>query len=134
MYLLDTNACIRILNNSSPSLIACLQQHKPGDIYLCAIVKAELIYGACHSSRVADNLRVLTRFFEPFVSLPFDDRCVMGYGRIRSDLAREGTAIGPYDLMIAATAMAHELVLVTHNTGEFGRIAGLQIEDWELIT
>jgi predicted nucleic acid-binding protein len=68
-----------------------LQQHEPGEIYLCAGVKAELIFCAYHSSRVADNLRLLDRFFEPFVSLPFDDHCVMGYGRIRSDLAREGT-------------------------------------------
>ena len=57
----------------------------------------------------------------------------MGYGRIRSDLAREGMIIGPYDLMIAATAMSHELNLVTHNTKEYGRIAGLHIEDWELV-
>ncbi len=132
MYLLDTNACIRILNNSSPSLTARLHEHEPGEIHLCAIVKAELIFGAYHSSRVADNLRVLDRFFEPFVSLPFDDRCVVGYGRIRSDLAREGTMIGPYDLMIAATAMSHDLTIVTHNTKEFARIAGLQITDWEL--
>ena len=132
MYLLDTNACIRILNDSSPSLIARLQQHQPGEIHLCAVVKAELIFGAYHSSRVAENLRVLDRFFEPFVSVPFDDRCVMGYGRIRSDLAREGMMIGPYDLMIAATAISHELTLVTHNTNEFARIAGLQIEDWEI--
>ncbi len=133
MYLLDTNACIRILNDSSPPLIARLQQHDPSGIYLCAVVKAELLYGAYHSSHVADNLRLLDRFFAPFVSLPFDDRCVMGYGRIRSDLAREGTMIGPYDLMIAATTMSHDLTLVTHNTKEFARIAGLQIEDWEII-
>ncbi len=133
MYLLDTNACIRILNDSSPPLIARLQQHDPSEIYLCAVVKAELLYGAYHSSHVADNLRLLDRFFAPFVSLPFDDRCVMGYGRIRSDLAREGTMIGPYDLMIAATTMSHDLTLVTHNTKEFARIAGLQIEDWEII-
>jgi tRNA(fMet)-specific endonuclease VapC len=133
VYLLDTNACIRILNNSSPPLIARLQQHEPGEIYLCAIVKAELTYGAYHSSQVADNLRVLDRFFEPFVSLPFDDRCVVGYGRIRSDLAREGTTIGPYDLMIATTAMSHDLTLVTHNTKEYGSIAGLHFEDWEVI-
>ncbi len=133
MYLLDTNACIRILNDSSPPLIARLHQHDPSEIYLCAVVKAELLYGAYHSSHVADNLRLLDRFFAPFVSLPFDDRCVMGYGRIRSDLAREGTMIGPYDLMIAATTMSHDLTLVTHNTKEFARIAGLQIEDWEII-
>jgi tRNA(fMet)-specific endonuclease VapC len=53
------------------------------------------------------------------------------YGRIRSDLERAGTPIGPYDLMIAATALAHDLILVTNNTREFARVAGLQIEDWQ---
>ena len=64
--------------------------------------------------------------------MPFDDRCLDSYGRIRSDLDRLGTPIGPNDLLIAATAMAHGLTLVTHNVDEFGRIPGLDIEDWEV--
>ena len=131
MFLLDTNACIRILNNSSSPLVVRIRQHNPADILLCSVVKAELIYGAYYSSRVADNLRLLDRFFEPFVSLPFDDACSGVYGRIRSDLARSGTPIGPYDLLIAATAVANKVTLVTANSSEFGRVAGLSIEDWE---
>jgi tRNA(fMet)-specific endonuclease VapC len=131
MYLLDTNACIRILNNSSGSLVARLQQHMPEEICLSSVVKAELIYGAHRSSRAANNLRLLRRFFEPFVSLPFDDHCADQYGLIRSELERAGTPIGPNDLIIAATAMTHDLILVTNNVREFGRVVGLQIEDWE---
>lgn len=131
MYLLDTNACIRILNNSSASLVTRLRQHMPEEIFLSSVVKAELIYGAHRSSRAADNLRLLRRFFEPFTSLPFDDSCAGQYGSIRSELERAGTPIGPNDLIIAATAMTHDLVLVTNNIREFGRVAGLQIEDWE---
>jgi tRNA(fMet)-specific endonuclease VapC len=131
MYLLDTNACIRILNNSSAPLVARLRQRNPEEIYFSSVVKAELIYGAFRSSRVADNLRLLQRFFEPFISLPFDDRCADQYGRIRNELERVGTPIGPNDLMIAATATAYELILVTNNTREFGCVVGLQIEDWE---
>jgi len=132
MYLLDTNACIAVLNGSSQPLIARLQSHNPGDILLCSIVKAELIYGAYHSSRAADNLRLLDRFFEPFISLPFDDACCDAYGRIRSDLARNGTPIGPNDLLIASTAVANDVTLVTANSKEFGRVAGLRIENWEI--
>jgi tRNA(fMet)-specific endonuclease VapC len=132
MYLLDTNACIAVLNGSSQPLIARLQSHNPGDILLCSIVKAELIYGAYYSSRAADNLRLLDRFFEPFISLPFDDACCDAYSRIRSDLAREGTPIGPNDLLIAATAVANDVTLVTANSTEFGRVAGLQIDNWEI--
>ena len=132
MYLLDTNACIRILNNSSFPLVARLREHGPDDIFLCSFVKAELIYGAYHSSRLADNLRLLKRFFEPFVSLPLDDHCLEHYGRIRDELERIGTPIGPYDLQIAAIVLTHDLTLITNNTREFGRVAGLQIEDWEV--
>ncbi len=134
MYLLDTNACIRVLNNSSLPLITRLRQHSPVDIILCSVIKAELIYGAYHSEQAAQNLRLLERFFEPFVSLPFDDDCCDAYGRIRSDLARIGKPIGPNDLQIAATAVTNDLTLVTANTKEFGRVVGLSIENWEIRT
>ena len=132
MYLLDTNACIRILNNSSSRLITQLQQHKPGDIFLCSVVKGELVYGAYHSAHPAENLRVLEKFFQPFVSLPFDDPCSLVYGRIRSDLARSGTPIGPNDLLIASIAIRNQLTLVSANTREFGRVPGLALANWEI--
>ena len=133
MYLLDTYACIRILNNSSSALITRLREHRPDEIALCSIVKSELLYGAQRSSRIAENLRVLDRFFEPFYSLPFDDNCVQAFGRIRTELERAGTPIGPYDLLIAATAIAGNRTLVTANIREFSRVAGLTIENWEEI-
>lgn len=98
---------------------------------LCSVVKAELYHGARRSSRVGENLALLRRFFQPFISLPFDDRCAEHYGQVRSELEREGRLIGPNDLLIAATARAHELTLVTHNTDEFARVSGLLLEDWE---
>lgn len=131
MYLLDTNACIRLLNGTAPRLVERLERHRATDIALCSVVKAELTYGAFRSSRVAENLRLLDRFYAPFVSFPFDDRCVEAYGRIRNDLERAGTPIGPNDLMIAATAVANDLTLVTANTREFERVIGLDLENWE---
>jgi tRNA(fMet)-specific endonuclease VapC len=131
VFLLDTNVCIRILNGSSPPVAARLQATNPAEVRLSAVVKAELLYGARKSKRVDDNLRLLRRFFTPFVSLPFDDRCAEEAGLIRLDLERSGRPIGPNDLLIAASARAHDLVLVTHNEREFGRIPGLRVEDWE---
>jgi len=64
-------------------------------------------------------------------SLPFDDEAARQYGIIRASLARLGTPIGPNDLMIASIALVHQAVVVTHNIGEFSRVAGLEIEDWE---
>jgi tRNA(fMet)-specific endonuclease VapC len=131
MYLLDANACIRILNNSSLNLVTQLHQHKPNEIFLCSVVKGELVYGAYHSAHPAENLRVLEKFFEPFVSLPFDDQSSLIYGRIRSDLVRNGTIIGPNDLLIASIAISNNLTLISANIREFGRVAGLSLANWE---
>jgi tRNA(fMet)-specific endonuclease VapC len=131
MHLLDTNACIELLNNSSPALVAQLRAHDPSEIRLCSVTKAELLYGARHSARPTENLHALHRFFEPFISLPFDDRCADHYGVLRAGLAAQGRLIGPNDMLIASIAQAHDLVLVTHNRAEFSRVPGLQIEDWQ---
>ncbi len=134
MYLLDANACIRILNKSSLPLIERLAQHEPSEIRLSSVVKAELLFGARRSERVQENLELLARFFAPFICLPFDDRCAEEYGLIRSTLTRLGTPIGPNDLMIAATARAYDLTLVSHDVSEFSRVPGLRVEDWEVPT
>lgn len=131
-YLFDTNVCIRLLNNTSAPLVARLRSTDPNEILLCSVVLAELTFGAYRSTRVADNLRLLQNFAAPYRSLAFDDSCVDSYGRIRSDLQRAGILIGPNDLLIAAIAVANNLTLVTNNTGEFSRVAGLSLEDWSL--
>ena len=131
MYLLDTNACIRILNGNCAAISARIRTHAPSEICLSSVVKAELIYGARRSARVAENLRLLDRFFEPFASLPFDDACAEHYGQIRTELETGGTPIGPNDLLIAAIARNHGQILVTHNVREFSRVIGLKLEDWE---
>lgn len=112
-----------------PRRLALLQ---PKDIWLCSIVKAELYYGADRSSRRDRNLANLERFFQQFSSLPFDDHAARVAGQIRVQLAASGRPIGPHDVLIAAIALTHNLILVTHNTQEFNRVAGLTLEDWEL--
>src|SRR5437764_14379689 len=111
MYLLDTNACIRILNGTAPSLTEHLRTVPRTLVRLSSVVKAELLYGARKSTRMAENLRLLERFFETIASLPFDDYCAEEYGVLREELDRAGKPIGPNDLMIAATARAHRAVL-----------------------
>ena len=77
------------------------------------------------------NRTLVEHFCRRFVSLPFDDRAADTYATIRAELAATGQLIGPNDLLIAAIALANRVVLVTHNTREFGRIVGLRVEDWE---
>lgn len=132
MYLLDSNVCIRLLNESHAGAARRYRTLSPREVALCSVVKAELLHGARRSRKVEENLQLLTTFFAPLVSLPFDDRCAEEAAQIRADLAAQGTPIGPNDLLIAATARAHDLVLVTHNTGEFSRVTGLRLDDWEV--
>ncbi len=70
-------------------------------------------------------------FLSRFISLPFDDTAAEIFGDIRAKLANLGTPIGSYDLQIAAIVLANNLILVSHNTAEFSRVEGLQLEDWE---
>jgi tRNA(fMet)-specific endonuclease VapC len=96
------------------------------------VVKAELFYGAMKSRDPVTTHAKQQRFLRRFVSLPFDDRAAEAYGRIRTALERLGQLIGPNDLLIAAIAVAHDVILVTHNTHEFQRVDELRIEDWEV--
>ena len=157
-FLLDTNVCIGILTGRSPQAVEKLRQLSPSDVRVASVVRAELQFGARNSSRVEANLALLATFLAPFASVPFDDFAADYYGRIRADLHRAGVLIGPgrvgeaglcpaepgrgkewkpsqgfhvNDMLIAATALAHDLVLVTRNVKEFGRVPGLRWVDWE---
>ncbi|MHC5597728.1 MAG: type II toxin-antitoxin system tRNA(fMet)-specific endonuclease VapC [Nostoc sp.] len=131
IYLLDTNACIVYLNRPVSGVRRRLTTLSLQDVAVCSVVKAELFYGAIRSNNRARTLALQEAFLNNFVSLPFDDTSARIFGIIRAELAANGTPIGPYDLQIAAIAIANNLILVTHNTREFGRVNGLQLEDWE---
>ena len=130
-FLFDTNACISYLNDYLSPIRRKLEQLSPNQIFVCSVVKAELFYGAMKSKNPEKTLAKQEIFLNQFVSLPFDDKAAKIFGEIRAHLARLGTPIGPYDLQIAAIALAHNVTLVTHNTGEFSRVPNLRIEDWE---
>lgn len=129
-YLLDTNICIGLLNNKDSIFITNLQKLSPDDVFLCSIVKAELVFGAKKSLQREKNEKKLKIFFNEFECLPFDDHSAEAYGEIRSYLEQSGNFIGSNDLLIAATAIAHNLILITRNVREFSRIASLKITEW----
>ena len=131
-YLLDTNLCVEYIRGKNPHVIAHLRAHPASDVSVCSVVVAELLHGAEKShSPVSERAKVFA-FVAPYFSFPFDDRCAEFYASIRADLQRRGLLIGGYDMLIAATARANQLTLVTHNTAEFSRIPGLTLVDWEV--
>jgi len=132
MYLLDTNTCIFIMNKKPAAVLKKLehmitQHHK---IYLSSISVAELQYGVYNSQSIERNRIALVEFLAPFEILDFNDMDAEVFGKIRSDLKKQGKIIGPYDMLIAAQALSRELILVTNNIDEFRRIQSLNIEDW----
>ena len=98
IFLPDTNVWIRFLNYRESLVKNRFLSANPATIWLCSIVKAELFFGAMKSSRIRENLALLDELFENFESLSFD-AAARKYGKIRSDLARQGTPIGPNDLI-----------------------------------
>lgn len=129
-HLLDSKAVIALLNDGHSSLAQRVRQNRPGDIGISSIVSHELFYGAFKSRRAERNVALVDSL--QFEVLEFDKEDSCQAGEIRAALVAQGTPIGPYDVLIAGQAMARNLILVTHNTGEFGRVAGLRIEDWEI--
>ncbi|WP_439638044.1 type II toxin-antitoxin system VapC family toxin [Spirulina sp.] len=101
------------------------------DIMVCSVVKAELYFGAMKSANPDRNYQLQRDFMSQFESLPFDDAAATVFGTIRATLEAAGTPIGAYDLQIASIALAHDLILVTHNLREFQRVDNLKLEDWE---
>jgi tRNA(fMet)-specific endonuclease VapC len=132
IFLPDTNACITLLRQRSALLMGRWQSAKAADVVLCSVVVYELRYGAERSKDPVREQAKLDVFLSPFTSLPFDDQSARLCAEIRGQLERDGRVIGPHDLQIAAIALQHGLTLVTHNTREFSRIAGLKLDDWEI--
>lgn len=127
-FLLDANAVIGLLSGNA-GLLAGVRRQVPSDIGIPAVAAHELFYGAYKSRRQAHNLALLDGL--QLEVLDFDKEDARQAGEIRAALAVLGTPIGPYDVLIAGQARARDLVLVTHNVGEFSRVGGLRHEDWQ---
>ena len=130
MYLLDTNTCIYFLKNSFPALTQRLLETDPNELFISSITVFELAYGAEKSKWGEKTRQKLAMFLAPFTILSFDGEDAMVAGRIRSALEQHGTPIGPYDVQIAAQALAKGLTVLTHNISAFQRVPDLRVEDW----
>ena len=130
MYLLDTNTCIYFLKNSFPTLTQKLLDTDPSELFISSITVFELAYGAEKSKWGEKTRQKLAMFLAPFTILPFDSEDAMVAGRIRGALEQHGTPIGPYDVQIAAQALAKGLTVLTHDMKEFQRVLDIKVEDW----
>ena len=104
--------------------------HAPRDISIPSVVLYELQVGIAKSNNPKKREEQLTILLEQISVIDFSQREAKCSAKIRADLEKKGTPIGPIDVLIAGCAMAHNLTLVTHNTKEFNRVDSLKIEDW----
>ena len=132
-YLLDTNACIALINGNPPSVRAKFRKATDlgGQVFVSSIALFELWYGVAKSSRRDFNKKRLETFFAgPIHPLSFEDQDAEIAGVIRADLEFIGKPIGAYDLLIAGQAIRNKLTLITANLSEFARIKELAWADW----
>ena len=127
---LDTDICVFAIRGKYPEIRERITASPPERIKIPSIVKAELLTGASRSHQPTKAHSVVEYFLSPFEIVPFDDASSVIYSQIRHDLEKKGHPIGPNDLLVAATTLAHRGTLVTHNTKEFSRIPDLKLLDW----
>lgn len=133
MHLLDTNTLSYVLRGEG-GVGARMLALKRDQVAVPAVVVYELRYGLARLDAKRPSARTLMQNAEALLAVlrtvAFDEACATAAASLRADLERTGTPLGPVDTLIAATALATRSVLVTRNTREFGRVRGLELEDW----
>lgn len=130
--LLDTNACIAVINGKPQARAQLRQVHRRREIaFVSAISLFELWFGIAKSRRATENAQRLEAFLSLVQPLAFDEDDARAAGELRSTLARAGTPIGSYDLLIAAQALRRGFTVVTANVSEFARVPDLRWQNWE---
>lgn len=127
--MLDTNICIYTIKNNPAIVREKFQQHQH---HLCisSIVLSELLYGAEKSDTPTKSLALIEGLAARLEVLDFDENAAAHSAEIRAELAKKGTPIGHYDMLIAGHARSRGLILVSNNLREFERVGGLRLENW----
>lgn len=128
--MLDTNICIAIIKQKPKDILSKFSTYQVGDICISSVTLAELRYGVAESQYQEKNQAALDEFILPLEVATFDEAAAVYYGILRASLEKQGMPIGSLDTMIGAHALSLSVALVTNNTREFGRIAGLKLFDW----
>ena len=129
MYLLDTDILIYSLK-AHKIVQQNLQHHLHDPINISAVTLLELYYGAYKSQMVANNLAKIKTIENALEVIPVNREMVEIFGVLKSHLEKGGKPLDDFDLILAATAMSHNLIIVTNHEKHFGRIDGLKMENW----
>ena len=129
-YMLDTNICIYVIKHKPEKVFQKLQTIHPEDVCISSVTYAELVHGVEKSIAVEKNRLALSMLLANMEILDFDVDAADCYGKIRAGLEKNGTPIGPLDMMIAGHAQSLGYTVVTNSVKEFSRVAALKMENW----
>ena len=127
-YMLDTDIASYLIRGDRPEITEAFTKNFR-DICISAITAAELQYGAQKRNSAPLTKKVLA-FCALIPIVEWDASSATVYGKLRAELEIAGNTIGAMDMLIAASAMASNAILVTNNTAHFSRIQGLRFESW----
>lgn len=129
-YMLDTNICIYSIKHRPEKVLRKLQTIDPKEVCISSVTYAELVHGVEKSAYVEKNRLALSMLLANIEFFDFDVAAANQYGKIRAELERKGTPIGPLDMMIAGHALSRGCRIVTNNVKEFSKVSGLRIDNW----
>ncbi len=130
-YMLDTDICIYLIRKKPASVIKKLNSLPNEAIGLSIISIFELQFGVEKSQHHKQSQTALTHFREPIQHILTVDRQVAERAAmIRAELQKKGTPIASYDVLIAATALTQDVILVSNKPKEFEHVEGLMLENW----
>ena len=129
MYLIDTDTVIYSFKGNAV-VTENLRDHRMDPMAISVITYGEMVYGARKSRHVERNLATARRVAEIYPLLPVTQSVVETFASIKADLQIGGNPLDDMDLLIAATAMSHNLTLVTNNEKHFSRVPGLSFVNW----
>jgi tRNA(fMet)-specific endonuclease VapC len=128
-YLLDTNTASYVIKGNVPRVRERLLRVPMAEVGISVVTEAELRFGVARKPEALRLKAAVEEFLLRVESLPWDSEAAQSYARLRAGLEREGNPMGNLDMMIAAHALASEVVLVTSDR-VFRRVKQLKIEDW----
>lgn len=129
-YMLDTNICIYLIRDKNNNILKHLGNTDINNVFISSITESELWFGVYKSKKIEENKLALIKFLSAFKILDFSSEAALQYGKLRVNLEKKGNLIDPMDLLIAAHALAENLILVTNNLKEFSRVRNLKCENW----
>jgi tRNA(fMet)-specific endonuclease VapC len=127
-HLLDSDICSAHMRR--PGGLAHRFVQYAGGIAISSVTLAELFAGAYKRPQPAKLLSLIHDILQDVAVIEFDAVCAQQFGQVRGGLLQQGVSVPTFDLLIASTALTHNLTLVTHNTADYQNVPGLRLDDW----